>query len=68
MMIRIMQSEWQRMWARKKTKVLLFGYLGLLLLSCWFLSVFKISFYDPPVDRMKMSSGALLIPAHKYAP
>ncbi|WP_380164332.1 ABC transporter permease [Kroppenstedtia sanguinis] len=50
MMIRIMQSEWQRMWARKKTKVLLFGYLGLLLLSCWFLSVFKISFYDPAHD------------------
>lgn len=49
-MIRIIQSEWQRMWARKKTKVLLFGYLGLLLLVCWFLSVFRISFYDPAHD------------------
>ncbi|MFD1409272.1 ABC transporter permease [Kroppenstedtia eburnea] len=49
-MIRIIRSEWQRMWARKKTKVLLFGYLGLLLLMCRFLSAFKVSFYDPAHD------------------
>lgn len=34
----------------KKTKVLLFGYLGLLLLMCRFLSAFKVSFYDPAHD------------------
>ncbi len=35
---------------REEDEGLLFGYLGLLLLSCWFLSVFKISFYDPAHD------------------
>lgn len=46
-MIAIMHSEWQRIWARKKTKVLLFGYLALLLLECWFLyGMGGRAFYD----------------------
>lgn len=49
-MLSIMRSEWLRMWARKKTKVLLALYVGLLLFVCLFLWGMGVSFYNPEHD------------------
>ncbi len=49
-LLSIMRSEWLRMWARKKTKVLLGLYLGLLLFVCLFLWGMGVSFYNPEHD------------------
>lgn len=47
-MLNLMKSEWERMWARKKTKIGLFLFLFLLAFECFFLwGMGGRSFYDP---------------------
>ncbi|MWV43210.1 ABC transporter permease subunit [Paenibacillus sp. HJL G12] len=45
-MIQLMQSDWQRMWKRKKTMVSLLIFVGIVLLDCLFLMMQNLGAFD----------------------
>ncbi len=45
-MLQLMQSDWQRMWKRKKTLVSLLIFVGIVLLDCLFLNMQHLGAFD----------------------